>query len=49
LHATPGEAAIEMMQNLRSPYVLEDETFERYLLSAPTNAIVAAASSKPAP
>jgi Dual specificity phosphatase, catalytic domain len=42
--------AIEMMRNLRSPYVLENKTFERYLLSdTPTNAIRAAASSKPAP
>ncbi len=31
--------AIEMMRNLRSPYVLENKTFERYLLSGtPTNA-----------
>ena len=43
-------AAIEMMRNLRSPYVLENKTFERYLLSeTPTNAITAAASSEPAP
>ncbi len=42
--------AIELMRNLRSPYVLENKTFERYLLSdIPTNAITAAASSKPAP
>jgi Dual specificity phosphatase, catalytic domain len=42
--------AIEMMRNLRSPYVLENKTFERYLLSGtPTNAITAAASSEPAP
>ena len=42
--------AIEMMRNLRSPYVLENKTFERYLLSdTPTTAIRAAASSKPAP
>ena len=42
--------AIEMMRNLRSPHVLENETFERYLLSTtPTHAITAAASSKPAP
>src|SRR6266496_2285904 len=42
--------AIEMMRTLRSPYVLENETFERYLLSdTPTTAIRAAASSKPAP
>jgi hypothetical protein len=41
--------AIEMMRNLRSPHVLENKTFERYLLSnTPTNAITAAASSKPA-
>jgi Dual specificity phosphatase, catalytic domain len=41
--------AIEMMRNLRSPYVLENKTFERYLLSTtPTNAI-AAATSRPAP
>jgi len=38
-----------MMRNLRSPYVLENKTFERYLLSvAPTNAITPAASSEPA-
>ena len=31
--------AIEMMRNLRSPLVLENETFERYLLAeTPTNA-----------
>jgi hypothetical protein len=37
------------MRNLRSPYVLENKTFERYLLSTtPTNAI-AAATSRPAP
>ena len=42
--------AIEMMRNLRSPYVLENKTFERYLLSnTPTNATTAAASSEPAP
>ena len=42
--------AIELMRTLRSPYVLENKTFERYLLSdTPTNAITAAASSKPAP
>jgi protein-tyrosine phosphatase len=42
--------AIEMMRNLRSPYVLENKTFERYVLSnTPTNAIAAAASSKPTP
>jgi Dual specificity phosphatase, catalytic domain len=42
--------AIEMMRTLRSPYVLENETFERYVLSeTPTNAVTAAASSKPAP
>ncbi len=42
--------AIEMMRSLRSPYVLENKTFERYLLSdTPTTAIRAAASSKPAP
>ena len=42
--------AIEMMRNLRSPYVLENKTFERYLLSdTRTNAITAAASSEPAP
>ncbi len=41
--------AIEMMRTLRSPYVLENTTFERYLLSeTPTNAIRAAASSEPA-
>jgi dual specificity protein phosphatase-like protein len=41
--------AIEMMRNLRSPYVLENKTFERYLLSdTSTNAITAAASSEPA-
>ena len=41
--------AIEMMRNLRSPYVLENKTFERYLLSDnPTNGITAAASSEPA-
>jgi hypothetical protein len=38
-----------MMRNLRSPYVLENQTFERYLLSdTPTNANTAAASSEPA-
>jgi hypothetical protein len=42
--------AIELMRNLRSPHVLENKTFERYLLSeTPANAIRAAASSKPAP
>jgi hypothetical protein len=42
--------AIEMMRSLRSPYVLENKTFERYVLSnTPTNAIAAAASSKPTP
>src|SRR6266536_1401536 len=42
--------AIELMRNLRSPYVLENKTFERYLLSnTPTNAMTAAASAKPAP
>lgn len=42
--------AIETMRNLRSPYVLENNTFERYLLTTtPTDAITAAASSKPAP
>ena len=42
--------AIETMRNLRSPYVLENKTFERYLLSdTPTNALTAAASSEPAP
>jgi hypothetical protein len=42
--------AIELMRNLRSLYVLENETFERYLLSnTPTNAMTAAASSEPAP
>ena len=41
--------AIEMMRSLRSPHVLENKTFERYLLSGtPTNAITAAASSEPA-
>jgi Dual specificity phosphatase, catalytic domain len=41
--------AIETMRSLRSPYVLENKTFERYLLSStPTNAITAAASSGPA-
>jgi Dual specificity phosphatase, catalytic domain len=41
--------AIEMMRSLRSPYVLENKTFERYLLSStPTSAITAAASSEPA-
>ncbi len=41
--------AIELMRNLRSPYVLENNTFERYLLSdSPTKAITAAASSEPA-
>jgi protein-tyrosine phosphatase len=41
--------AIELMRSLRSPYVLENKTFERYLLSStPTNAIRAAASSEPA-
>jgi hypothetical protein len=41
--------AIEMMRSLRSPYLLENKTFERYLLSGtPTNAITAAASSGPA-
>jgi Dual specificity phosphatase, catalytic domain len=42
--------AIEMMRNLRSPYVLENKTFERYLRSDTlTNAITPAASSEPAP
>jgi protein-tyrosine phosphatase len=42
--------AIEMMRNLRSPYVLENKTFERYLLSdIRTNAITPATYSKPAP
>ena len=42
--------AIEMMRNLRSPYVLENETFERYLRSDTlANAITPAASSEPAP
>ncbi len=41
--------AIELMRKLRSPYVLENKTFERYLLSdTPTNGIAAAASSEPA-
>ncbi len=41
--------AIEMMRNLRSPYVLENKTFERYLLSeTPANAMTAPASSEPA-
>ena len=41
--------AIALMRNLRSPYVLENKTFERYLLSgAPTNALTAAAASEPA-
>jgi hypothetical protein len=41
--------AIEMMRNLCSPYVLENKTFERYLLSdIPTSAITAATSSEPA-
>ncbi len=41
--------AIELMRNLRSPYVLENKTFERYLLSdTPTNGITAASSSEPA-
>jgi hypothetical protein len=41
--------AIELMRNLRSPYVLENKTFERYLLSdTPTNGITTAASSQPA-
>jgi Dual specificity phosphatase, catalytic domain len=45
----PAKDAIEMMRNLRSPYVLENKTFERYLLSTtPTNAVTAAASSEPA-
>ena len=29
----PAKDAIEMMRNLRSPYVLENKTFERFLLS----------------
>jgi hypothetical protein len=38
--------AIEMMRGLRSPYVLENKTFERYLLSGgPTNTIAASAAS----
>jgi hypothetical protein len=42
--------AIEMMRNLRSPYVLENKTFERYLLSeTPTNLMTVPASSEPAP
>jgi hypothetical protein len=41
--------AIELMRNLRSPYVLENKTFEHYLLSdARTSAATAAASSRPA-
>jgi protein-tyrosine phosphatase len=43
-----AEDAIELMRNLRSPYVLENKTFERYLRSTtPTNATAAAASAKP--
>jgi protein-tyrosine phosphatase len=39
--------AIEMMRTLRSPYVLENKTFERYLLSTTaTNAPAAAASAQ---
>jgi Dual specificity phosphatase, catalytic domain len=42
--------AIERMRNLRSPHVLENKTFERYLLSdTQTNALAAAASSEPIP
>jgi protein-tyrosine phosphatase len=45
-----GKDAIETMRKLRSPYVLENKTFERYLLSQhPTNALTAAASPEPAP
>ena len=45
-----AQDAIDMMRTLRSPYVLENKTFERYLLSdTPTNAVTAAASSEPAP
>ncbi len=45
-----AQDAIELMRKLRSPYVLENKTFERYLLSdAPTNDMAAAASSEPAP
>lgn len=41
--------AVEMMRNLRSPYVLENRTFERFLLSdTPTRTIRPAASSEPA-
>ncbi len=42
--------AIEMMRSVRSPYVLENKTFERYLLSdTSTHAVKAAAFSEPAP
>jgi protein-tyrosine phosphatase len=42
----PAKEAIDLMRTLRSPYVLENKTFERYLLSnARTNATTAAVSS----
>jgi hypothetical protein len=42
--------AVELMRNLRSPYVLENKTFERYVLSTTrTNATTAVATSEPAP
>jgi protein-tyrosine phosphatase len=40
--------AIELMRNLRSPYVLANKTFERYLLSEHPTSLEAAASSEPA-
>jgi protein-tyrosine phosphatase len=42
----PAKEAIDLMRTLRSPYVLENKTFERYLLSnARTNTTTAAVSS----
>jgi hypothetical protein len=42
--------AVELMRNLRSPYVLENKTFERYVLSTTrTNAMTAVAFSEPVP
>jgi hypothetical protein len=41
--------AVELMRKLRSPYVLENKTFERYLLSViPTDGTAGAASPRPA-
>lgn len=42
--------AVELMRRLRSPYVLENGAFARYLLSdTPTDAMAPAASFEPAP